>query len=137
MNKDRSISDIESILVEAGIKPTAQRIAVCQYVLQNADHPTAEDVKDSVDAVFPKISLATVYNTLNTLVKVGLLKAIRFPHSEKVIFDCNTSRHHHFFDESDGTLIDLDANSVSVDYELPDNYQVEEVEVFIKGSIRG
>lgn len=131
------MSDIESILKDAGVKPTAQRIAVGQYVLSHkADHPTAEEVKQAVDAGFPKISLATVYNTLNSLVKVGLLKAIRVPHSNKVVFDWNTTVHHHFIDESNGSLLDLDANSVSIQHHLPAEYQVEEIEVFLKGRRR-
>lgn len=134
MIQTKSISDIELILKDAGVKPTAQRIAVCQHVLsEHADHPTAEAVKASVDETFPKISLATVYNTLNTLVKVGLLRAIRFPHSGKVVFDHNTAAHHHFIDASDGSLTDIDIDSVTVNHALPSQYHVDEVEVFLKG----
>src|SRR5262249_26897232 len=64
--------EIENRLNEHGVQPTAQRIAICRYVLCEADHPTAEDVKKWADANFPKMSLATVYNTLGILVAAGL-----------------------------------------------------------------
>src|SRR4051812_15024374 len=107
-----SSQDIEAKLEAAGIQPTAQRIAICRYVLCEADHPSAEDVKDWADRNFPKVSLATVYNTLNTLVAAGLLREFRFPHSERVIYDPNLSSHFHFLDEDSGKLYDLTPDQV-------------------------
>jgi Fe2+ or Zn2+ uptake regulation protein len=51
--------EIEKKLMEAKIAPTAQRIAICRYVFCEADHPTAESVKEWADKNFPKMSLAT------------------------------------------------------------------------------
>ena len=62
-------AEIEDRLSRSGVQPTAQRIAIAQYVLCEAEHPTADDVKAWTDLNFPKLSLATVYNTLNVLVK--------------------------------------------------------------------
>lgn len=128
-----SITEIETALRAVQVHPTAQRIAVCQYVLNSHEHPTAETVKKAVDKNFPKISLATVYNTLNTLVHVGLVKAINFPHSGKVVFDRNTSFHHHFIDEESGELTDIDSDQVHIEHELPNNFAVDTVEVFLRG----
>lgn len=137
MNTDNDILAITKLLEEAGIKATAQRIAVCQYVLGPADHPTAEEVKSAVDQVFPKISLATVYNTLNTLVEAGLLKAVKSPDSDKVLFDFNTKDHYHFVDGESGRLIDLDPMLVDIQHSLPEEFKVDSVEVFIMGKAEG
>ncbi len=90
--------DVKSIsekLEAAGVNPTAHRIAIYLYVLSEADHPTADDVKRWADENFPKLSLATVYNTLKTLVGAKLLKELKLPHIGKVLYDCNVSDHHH------------------------------------------
>lgn len=132
-----SPSEIESRLQAAGVQPTAQRIAICRFVLCQADHPTADEVKDWADKNFPKMSLATVYNTLGILVKAGLLKELRFPHSDKVIYDNNLSHHHHFLDEKSGELFDLEADELEVSAKLKRMFQVKEVQVLLKGSVKG
>ena len=75
-----TVAEIRKLLKENDVQPSAQRIAICRYVLCEADHPTVEDVKLWADSNFPKMSLATVYNTLNLLADVGLVRQIRFPH---------------------------------------------------------
>lgn len=128
-----SPQEIELRLQTAGIQPTAQRIAIARFVLCEADHPSAEDVKAWADRNFPKMSLATVYNTLGTLVKAGLLKEFRFPHSEKVIYDNNVTSHYHFLDEETGELFDIDPAEIAVSSKLQKSFQVTEVEVVLRG----
>ncbi len=125
--------EITDQLQEAGVQPTAQRIAICRYVLCDADHPTADDVKAWADKNFPKMSLATVYNTLNTLVEAGLLREFRFSHSNKVIYDSNTDDHFHFLDESSGQIIDIEKQMVRVNPKLAEQFQVQGVEVLLRG----
>lgn len=131
-----SPNEIEAKLQAAGIQPTAQRIAVCRYVLCEADHPTADDVKTWADKNFPKISLATVYNTLGVLVRAGLLREFRFPHSDKVFYDQNVEHHYHFLDESTGTLTDLSPEEVEVSFKMGRQFHVKNVDVVIRGSVR-
>lgn len=128
-------AQIERKLVAAGVNPTAQRIAICRFVLCEADHPTAEQVKEWVDQNFPKMSLATVYNTLGVLVEAGLLKEIKVPHSESSIYDCNTDHHHHFIDEETGKIIDIHPDEVKLDVQLArKGFKVKEVSVFLRGT---
>ena len=126
-------AQIISALSNVGLSATAQRIAVFQVVHNEADHPTPEQVKAAVDKVFPKISLATVYNTLNALVERGLVNAVKVPDSGKVVYDANVSKHYHFIDEDSGRLIDLSPELVQVNMNLPEAFQVNDVDVFIKG----
>jgi Fur family iron response transcriptional regulator len=137
-NREHCLSpgEIEARLQQAGIQPTAQRIAICRYVLCQADHPTADQVKDWADKNFPKMSLATVYNTLNLLVKAGLLQELRLPHSDKVIYDNNLSPHHHFLDEKSGELFDLADGEVELSPKLKKNFQVSGMQIFLKGTVK-
>ncbi|HRO68586.1 MAG TPA: Fur family transcriptional regulator [Pseudobdellovibrionaceae bacterium] len=130
-----SPQDIEKRLLGAGVQPTLQRIAICRYVLCEADHPTAEQVKDWAQQNLDKISQATVYNTLNALVDAGLLRALRLPHTEKVIYDDNIEDHHHFFDEETGRLYDLPEEQIDVRSKLPKKFKTNRVEVLFTGKV--
>lgn len=131
-----SPGEIEARLLAAGVQPTAQRIAICRYVLCQAEHPTADQVKEWADRNFPKLSLATVYNTLNLLVRAGLLKELRFPHREKAVYDNNVSPHFHFLDEKSGELFDVSPEEVEVSPKLKSMFQVKSVEVLLMGNVR-
>lgn len=128
-------AEIERKLVAAGIQPTAQRIAICRYVLCESDHPTAEQVKAWADKNFPKLSLATVYNTLRTLVDGKLLREYRFPHSEKVIYDSYTEFHYHFLDEKTGDLYDVDPAGLNIESKLGKGVSIDSVEVLLRGKL--
>jgi Fur family iron response transcriptional regulator len=128
---------IEAQLRAAGIQPTAQRIAICRYVLHQTDHATVEEVKAWVDQHFPKVSLATVYNTLNLLVQAQMLRPIRLPETDKVRFDSNVMAHAHFLDEATGELYDLPAEAVQVRYRLPPEFAATEADIIIRGQYRG
>jgi Fur family iron response transcriptional regulator len=126
--------EIEKKLSEAGINATAQRIAICRYVLCEADHPTAEHVKEWADKNFPKMSLATVYNTLNTLVEAGLLTEIRVPGGESSMYDCNTTHHHHFVDDETGKVFDIHPDEVKMNIQLErKGLKVKQVSLFLRG----
>lgn len=128
--------EIQAKLIAAGVQPTLQRIAICKYVLCEADHPTAEQVKEWAEKNLEKISQATVYNTLNTLVDVGLLRVFKFPHSEKVIYDNNVHDHYHFLDENSGHLYDIEPKDVSVEMEVPAKFIVNSMEIVLKGQLK-
>ena len=136
--KENSLSprQIEAMLQQAGIHPTAQRIAICQYVFCEADHPTADQIKEWADRNFPKMSRATVYNTVKTLVDAGILSEFKFPHSDAAIYDRNTSIHYHFLDERTGELIDLTPEEVKVDLKLKSKFKVKGILVLLKGTKR-
>jgi Fur family iron response transcriptional regulator len=129
-----ALQAVDKLLCQNGIKTTSQRLAICQYVLFEADHPTADQVKDWASRHLPKVSLATVYNTLHALVQVGLLKEFHFPHLGKTVYDCNTSKHFHFLDESTGELIDLAPGELKLKLTLRPGFRVKELDLVLKGS---
>lgn len=136
MNKTSCLSpdQIEVVLKQAGINPTAQRIAICRFVLCEADHPSAEVIKHWVDRHFPKMSLATVYNTLRILVEAGLLRELKLPHVESALYDNNLAPHYHFYDEATGDLLDIPRESVTFEAALDPSFRVSGVEVLLRGT---
>ncbi|GJL66790.1 MAG: Fur family transcriptional regulator [Nitrospirales bacterium] len=127
---------IAAKLEDAGVQATAQRIVIYQYMVNEGDHPTAEEIKDWADHNFPKMSLATVYNTLSTLVAAGLLKEYRFPNTSKVIYDSNVEYHHHFLDDENGQLIDIDPDVVEVNTHLKKEFKISHVQILFRGTRR-
>jgi len=127
--------EIEERLKNIGVGATAQRIAICKYVLCEADHPTAEDIKMWTDANFPKLSRATVYNTLDVLVQVGMLKELKLPHTCKIVYDTNIMNHFHFLDTESGKLFDISEEQCQIALNLPDNMQVKGVDIFLRGKL--
>jgi Fur family iron response transcriptional regulator len=105
--------DDTALLREHGINPSAQRVAVARYVLHTAEHPSADEVLTRVRKRFPHVSRATVYNTLNLFVKVGLLR--QFVLNEgRVVFDPRTEDHHHFIDDETGEIQDVPWDAIEV-----------------------
>ena len=111
MDKKKDLADK---LRNSGLRPTKQRIKLAEYLF-NRDktfHFTINDlVKIIKNKVNEKISLATVYNTIHAFEKKGYLKEITI-NSSQTYFDTNTSNHHHFFDEKEKELIDLEEQDI-------------------------
>ena len=128
-----SPQEIEERLKAAGVQPTLQRISICKYVLCEAEHPTAEEVHFWAEQNLAKISLATVYNTLNTLVAAGLLREFKFAHSDKVVYDNNLEEHFHFLDEASGKLFDVRKEDVKLGVNLQNQFKINGFDLLIKG----
>ena len=130
-----SIEYIEK-LRKSGLRPTKQRIRICE-VLFNVNktfHFTINDLVKMIEInTNQKISLATVYNTVHAFEKKGYLKEIVINPSQ-TYFDTNTSDHHHFFDEKQKELIDLeneDVHPIKIKKSLPGK-RIKSVEVLVR-----
>ncbi len=77
-----------------GLKMTPQRLAILEYLDGNREHPSAEDIYRHVKKRFPTMSRATVYNTLETLRKRGLIMELSIDPMKKR-YDPNIEPHHH------------------------------------------
>ncbi len=80
------------LLREKGYKVTPQRLAICQEVLSRDDHPSAEQIFDTVSKQHPTISLTTIYHTLDLLKELRLIDELHFDNRTSR-YDSNTSVH--------------------------------------------
>jgi len=127
--------DAIQVLAENGVRPTPQRIAVIEYVLNTEAHPTAEEVLDRVRGSCPTISRATVYNTLNLLVKQGLLRT-QVLREGIVVFDPKLEPHHHFVDDRTGRIYDVPWDAIEVKGEdKVEGFKVREYQVVLRGEV--
>lgn len=99
-------NDAINRLVDHGVKPSAQRIAIMSYLMSHRTHPTVEDVYQGLVKTMPTLSRTTVYNTLRMLAenKAAQLLTIDDHH---VCYDGMTEPHVHFICRKCGRVIDL------------------------------
>ncbi len=127
-------NDVAALLQDAGLRSTRQRLALGALLFDGIHkHVTAEQVFDAARRNRAHVSLATVYNTLHQFTEAGLLREVVIDAS-RVYFDTNTHNHHHFFNETEGHLTDVPAESVHVDRlpKLPAGLQLDRVDVIIR-----
>lgn len=125
-----------ALLEERGIKPSAQRVAVAEFVLHTDAHPSADEVWSRVRERFPMVSRATVYNTLNLFVEKGLVRQLALT-GGRVVFDPNVERHHHFIDEETGRIYDVPWEALRVSrIDDIDGFEVHAYQVVLRGKKR-
>jgi Fe2+ or Zn2+ uptake regulation protein len=89
-----------------GLRLTQQRRQVFDVLMARQDHPTAIQVFLRVKERMPSISLATVYNCLETLTACGLVKHVNLDRAPSR-YCANLEEHGHFFCDSCGAVIDV------------------------------
>ena len=126
----------EQKLRSSGLRPTKQRIEICNFLFnrKNTFHFTINDLNTALNNISQKkISLATIYNTIHAFKKKGYLKEISI-NSDRTYFDTNITNHHHFFDESNNQLIDLEdkhIERIKINKTIPGK-KIQSVEVLVK-----
>tara|TARA_B100001123_G_scaffold221049_1_gene249245 strand:+ start:51 stop:467 length:417 start_codon:yes stop_codon:yes gene_type:complete len=120
----------------SGLRPTKQRLSICKALFDRKEtfHFTIEKLKKIIEKGNKnKISVATLYNTVNAFKEKGYLKEISLK-GNKAFFDTNTNHHHHFYDEELSQLVDIEDKNISVNYlpEAPRGKKIKSVEVLVK-----
>ena len=125
-------------LADSGLRATPQREIVYDVLLKKRDHPTADEVFARVKSERPTISLATVYNCLETLVSCDLVRAVNFERGP-TRYCPNLRPHAHFHDERTGKTHDIDLPPTlleKVKSILPRDYDAKSVEIIFRGKAR-
>lgn len=94
MSGNGYVEEVLRTLRAKGMKVTPQRVAVIRYLEGNRNHPCAEEIHRAVTRTFPTISLATIYNTLETLEKVGAVRSV-YVGTGRRHYDPETRPHDH------------------------------------------
>ena len=124
-----------SRLRSSGLRPTKQRLTICKVLFDRKDtfHFTIDSLKKKIEKNSKtKISLATVYNTVNAFKNNGYLKEISLQ-GNKTFFDTNSTCHHHFYDQSTGELMDIKNDEIYLSKipSIPKGKKIKEIEVTV------
>jgi Fur family peroxide stress response transcriptional regulator len=126
---------LKHALKSRNLRPTRQRTCVYGVILEKRDHPTADDIHLRVREKLPSISLATIYNCLDTLVECELVKQVHLDRAP-TRFCPNRNPHAHFHCRETGQVYDinLDDERLSViEKTLPDGFTADTIELSFLG----
>lgn len=105
MNKQHADTVVQ-ILKDKGLRVTPQRYAVYANLRGRTDHPTVDQLLSDMNKDFPISSQATVYNSLQTLCEIGLVREVLLEHGV-ARYDANVDPHHHFVCSHCGSIQDI------------------------------
>ena len=125
--------EIVNKLRSSKLRPTKQRIRIAEFLFKREKtfHFTVEKLNKIINKKdSEKISLATIYNTIEAFKKAGHLKEI-LTNNNKSYYDTNIRSHHHFFDIETNELEDINYNDIKVVNlpHAPKGKKIKDVEV--------
>jgi Fur family ferric uptake transcriptional regulator/Fur family peroxide stress response transcriptional regulator len=120
-------------LQQYSIKPSMQRTAVMEYLMQNKIHPTIDEIFTALSPIMPTLSKTTVYNTLDLFVEKGAVQVLTID-EKNARYDVDISKHAHFFCKSCGKVHDI-FNLNSEIFTLPNSplFTINSVEISYSG----
>ena len=106
--------------------------------MSSIDHPSADQVYEVVVRAMPGISRTTVYRTLETLVRMGIIT--KAPHPSSVArYDPRLETHHHLICQRCDAVIDITDERLD-SLPVPDTsalgFEVLDVRVQLRGMCR-
>ena len=109
-------NEIINKLRSSGLRPTRQRILIAKNLFDRnrTFHFTVESLDKKINKKGnEKVSLATIYNTVEAFNNAGYLKEI-LTSKNKSYYDTNIKSHHHFYDEGSKELTDINYSQVKL-----------------------
>ena len=96
---------------ERGLRITPQRLEVFRVVTSSEEHPDAETILRKVRRAIPNISLDSVYRIIYMLESEGMISRVPAS-SDRLRFDGNTEKHHHFICSECGVIMDFESEKI-------------------------
>lgn len=134
-NPSEQATHLAERLAHSGLRNTPQREVIYRALLEKRDHPTADEVHVRVRPEMPSISLATVYNCLETLVQCDLVRQVNFERGP-TRYCPNLHPHAHFHNEETGATHDIELPADLLErirQILPAGYLAKTVEITFHG----
>jgi len=98
---------LEAMCAARGMRMTEQRRTIAQVLEAAADHPDVEELYRRASAIDARISLSTVYRTLNLFEEAGLIAKHDF-RDGRARFETIPDEHHdHLIDIRSGKVIEF------------------------------
>lgn len=99
--------DLIKYLKEKGYKVTPQRIAVYDILKNTKEHPSVDMLYSKLQPIYPTMSLATVYKSLEVFKELGLVQELNVG-EDKFRYDANVNQHPHIICMACGKVEDVD-----------------------------
>ncbi|MEU1405015.1 Fur family transcriptional regulator [Streptomyces sp. NPDC005728] len=120
----------------AGMRVTAQRMAVLMAVSESAGHLDADALRERAQRVTGALSLQATYNVLRALTDAGLIRCTQIPgHPARYEIE-HHDNHHHFVCLRCSTIRDVECAvgaAPCLEPRLPEEYDIQEAAVTFWG----
>lgn len=126
---------VTECLRENGFKVTPQRLAVYTILCHTKRHPNVDYIYRKLQPIYPTMSLATVYKTLDILHTIGLVQILNVG-EESFRYDANISSHPHIKCTCCGRVDDInDTDDISYLAKLAEHtdYKLTGRQIYIYG----
>ena len=121
-------------LTEHGVKPSVQRLAVMDYLMEHHTHPTVDEIYSALLPNMPPLSKTTVYNTLRLLTEKGAAMQLTID-ERNVCFDADTTPHAHFLCTRCGKVYDVPLRETNLERQacIPPGFRTEQGAIYYRG----
>ncbi len=133
--RQKRIEEFEERCRELGLPCTVQRRVILETVIDCDGHPTSDQVLALASRRIPGIARATVYRTLETLVRMGLITKACHP-GRVVRYDGRTEIHHHLVCLRCGRILDFrdeQLNALPIPDTSASGFEVVDFRVQLRG----
>ena len=136
--RSKRIELFDRLCREHGLRATVQRRVILEAVLDLDDHPPADQVYERVNDRLPGVSRTTVYRSLESLVRLGVITKACHP-GAVARYDRRTDLHHHLICLHCDGIIDISDARLD-DVEVPDTsaygFEILDFRVQLRGVCR-
>ncbi len=137
-SKDKNIPLKAEVMIRAAkVRITKQRCAVLETILESTDHPTASQIFERAKGRTKGLSLATVYNCLETMSETHMINQLRFDNGPSR-YCSNEIPHAHVIDENGHNVLDVYLKQgVQLEdvFDIPKNLCINAVDIYLRSSI--
>ncbi len=113
MKKHKKARDIEQTLISSlqdkGYKLTSQRREIIRLLSRDMSHPAAMEILRKIRKTVPRISMSTVYYTLDMMKKEGLIRELEYYDTDNR-YEINISDHINLVCKRCGKITDFTGN---------------------------
>ncbi|MFY8031568.1 MAG: Fur family transcriptional regulator [Devosia sp.] len=114
----KPIETLEEQCTRKGMRMTDQRRVIAQVMEQAFDHPDVEELYRRASGIDPRISLSTVYRTLNLFEEAGLVTKHDFKDGRARFEPIPDEHHDHLIDIRSGKVIEFRNEEIEVIQDL-------------------
>jgi len=119
-------------LKNKNLRLSAHRLKILQYLCENLNHPTADQIYVHLLKEVPTLSKTTVYNTLHVLHEAGLVRVINIEDNE-TRYDIIIESHGHFKCEKCGSIFNFKVDFDVLETNDLAGFKVKDKDVYFKG----
>lgn len=120
-----------SVFEKHGIKPSITRLKIYQYLLEY-DHPSVDEIYQSLKNDLPTLSKTTVYNVLNLFAEKDIVSTLSLD-SKELRYEVDHDLHSHFQCIKCGEIYDFPYVKVDYNQINQEGFESLEHDLIIKG----